>query len=93
MFTVSFYASETGQLQGAHLTHSNFIAGVAASRTLLTLSNGISSLDTIASAHSLSTSFGRAVAYTAIFEGSNFATLDSTKLFHIEDGGHMSFKF
>jgi long-chain acyl-CoA synthetase len=87
VFTVSFYASETGQLQGAHLTHANFTAGVAATRALLTVSNGISSLDTIASSHSLSTSFGRAIAYTAIFEGSSFATLDSTKLFHIEDGG------
>jgi long-chain acyl-CoA synthetase len=92
VFTVSFFASETGQLQGAHLTHVNFTAGVAAARALLPPSNGISSLDTIVSAHSLSTSFGRAIAYTGIFEGSSFATLDSTKLFPIKDGEHSAFK-
>jgi long-chain acyl-CoA synthetase len=91
VFTVSFYASENGLLQGAHLTHANFTAGIAAVRALLPLSNGIGSLDTIASAYSLSTSFGRVVAYTAIFEGSSFATLDSTKLFHIEDGEQSEF--
>jgi long-chain acyl-CoA synthetase len=84
VFTVSFFASETGQLQGAHLSHTNITAGVAAVRALMLSSNAISSLDTISSAHSLSTPFGRAVAYTAIFEGSSFATLESTKLFRIE---------
>jgi acyl-CoA synthetase (AMP-forming)/AMP-acid ligase II len=93
VFTVSFFASDTGQLQGAHLTHANITAGIAAIRAVLPLSKGIGSLDTIASAHSLSTSFGRAVAYTAILEGSSFATLDSTKLFHIEDGALISFYY
>jgi long-chain acyl-CoA synthetase len=82
---VSFFPSKTGQLQGAHLSHTNFTAGVAAIRALLPHSNGISSLDTIISAHPLSTPFGRAIAYTAIFEGSSFATLNSTELFHVEN--------
>jgi long-chain acyl-CoA synthetase len=37
------------------------------------------------SAHSLSTAFGRAVAYSAIFGQSSFATLDSTKLFTLKE--------
>lgn len=92
VFTVSFFTSEAGRLQGAHLTHANVTAGVTAIRALLPQSNAISSLDTIISAHSLGTSFGRAVAYTAIFEGSSFCTLNSTKLFTIEEGKHLTFK-
>ena len=84
VFTVSFF-SETGRLQGAHLTHANFTAGVAATRALLPLTNGISALDTIVSAHSLSSAYGRAIAYTALFEGSSFATLESTNLFHMKE--------
>ncbi|KAJ3559882.1 hypothetical protein NM688_g72 [Phlebia brevispora] len=80
VFSVSFYSTASGALRGAQLTHENITAGVAAVRTLLPPSGPISPLDTIASAHSLSTPFGRAVAYTAIFEGSNFATLASTKV-------------
>ncbi|KAH9930996.1 uncharacterized protein B0H18DRAFT_992194 [Fomitopsis serialis] len=68
------------QLEGTQLTHENLTAGVAATRNLLPLSSAISSLDTIVSASSLSTPYGRAVAYTAIYEGTSFATLDSTKL-------------
>jgi long-chain acyl-CoA synthetase len=93
VFTVSFYASETGQLQSAHLTHANFTAGVAAIRDLLPVSDDKPPLDAIVSAHSLSTSFGRAVAYTAVFEGASFATLDSTKLFHMEDGEYPTILF
>ena len=47
---------------------------------MLPLSGAISPLDTIVSAHSLSTAYGRAVAYTAIYEGTNFATLKSSQL-------------
>ena len=86
VFTVCFFSSETGQLQGAHLTHANFTAGVAATRALLPLTNRISALDTIVSAHSLSSAYGRVIAYTALFEGSSFATLESTNLFHMEGG-------
>jgi long-chain acyl-CoA synthetase len=84
VFTISFFASETGQMQGARLTHVNLTAGVSAVRALLPRSNGISSLNTVVSAHSLSTPFGRAVAYYAIFAESSFATLDSTQLFRAE---------
>lgn len=45
----------------------------------------ISTLDTVVSSHSLSTPYGRAVAYAALFEGASFATLPSTSIFH--DGG------
>ena len=78
--TVTFHTNAAGELQGTQLTHENFTAGVAATRNLVPLSNAISSLDTIVSAYSLSTSYGRAVAYTAIYEGTSFATLDSTRL-------------
>ena len=78
--TVTFHTNAAGELEGTQLTHENFTAGVAATRNLLPLSNAISSLDTIVSAFSLSTPYGRAVAYTAIYEGTSFATLDSTRL-------------
>lgn len=60
-------------------------AGVAAIRALLPPSHALSSLDTIVSAHNLGTAFGRAVAYSAIFEGTSFGTLESSKLFHVEE--------
>ncbi|KAF7796891.1 hypothetical protein EIP86_008076 [Pleurotus ostreatoroseus] len=85
VFSVSFYASSTGELRGAQLTHENVTAGVAAVRTLLPPSGTISPLDTIVSAHSLSTAYGRAVAYTAVFEGANFATFASSKI--LDDAG------
>lgn len=71
-------------MQGAHLTHANLTAGVSAMRALVPHSNGVPSLDTVVSAHSLSTAFGRAVAYYAIFTESSFVTLDSTQLFRAE---------
>ncbi|KII89018.1 hypothetical protein PLICRDRAFT_29438 [Plicaturopsis crispa FD-325 SS-3] len=83
VYTVSFFESESGQLQGTQLTHANLTAGVAATRALVPLSNAISSLDTIVSAHSLSTAFGRAVAYTALYEGTSFATTNTTKIFRV----------
>lgn len=85
VFTVSFFKSEPGHIQGAQFTHENMTAGVAATRALLPLSHALSSLDTIISAHSLSTPYGRAIAYTAIFEGTSFATLKSSKLYHVEE--------
>ncbi|KAH7916000.1 hypothetical protein BJ138DRAFT_763261 [Hygrophoropsis aurantiaca] len=83
--TVAFYELPTGELQGVQFSSENFTAGVTATRALFPPSNSLSSLDTIVSAHSLSTPFGRAVAYTALFEGTSFATLPSTKLFHVEE--------
>jgi long-chain acyl-CoA synthetase len=82
VFTVSFFKSDSGHLQATQLTHENLTAGVAAVRAVLPLSSAISPLDTIISSHSLSTSYGRAIAYTAVSEGTNFATLDSTKHYH-----------
>ncbi len=46
----------------------------------------MSPLDTILSAYPLSSPYGRAVAYTALFEGTSFVTVDSTKLIKPEGG-------
>lgn len=86
VFTVSFFEDNTGKLQAAQLTHQNLTAGVTATRALLPLSNPMSPLDTIVSAHSLSTTFGRSIAYTALHEGTSFATLASTKQYSGEGG-------
>ena len=86
MFSVSFYKTPSGQLRGAQLTHQNVTAGVAAIRALFPTSGALSSLDTIISSHSLSTPYGRAVAYTAIFEGASFATLASSKVIGVGEG-------
>ncbi|TFK42886.1 hypothetical protein BDQ12DRAFT_676954 [Crucibulum laeve] len=85
IFTVSFFEGEGGQLQSAQLTHENITAGVTATRSLLPLSHTPSPLDTILSTHSLSTPYGRAIAYTAIYEGTSFATQRSSELYHIDD--------
>lgn len=85
IFTVSFFSSETGHIQGVQLTHENITAGVAAIRSLVPLAQAISPVDTIVSAYSLSSAFGRAIAYTAIFEGCSFATFDSSRLLRAED--------
>ncbi len=73
-------------MQAAHFTHQNITAGVTAIRALLPPSTPLSALDTIVSAHSLSTAFGRSVAYTALYEGSSFATLESSKHFQLDLG-------
>jgi len=80
VFSVSFFTSQSGELQGAQLTHENLTAGVAAIRALVPLSGAMSQLDTLVSAFPLNTPYGRAVAYTALYEGANFATMDCTKL-------------
>ncbi|KAJ7694171.1 hypothetical protein B0H17DRAFT_1058042 [Mycena rosella] len=85
IFTVSFFASESGHIQGAQLTHENLTAGVAAVRAMLPISHAFSQLDTVVSAHSMGTAYGRAIAYTALFEGTSFATLESSKLFHADE--------
>ena len=63
------------------LTQQNLTAGVAATRSLLPVSSPLTPLDTIASAFSLSTPYGRTIAYTAVYEGTSFATLDSARTF------------
>ncbi|KAF8892593.1 hypothetical protein BD779DRAFT_1436906 [Infundibulicybe gibba] len=85
VFTVSSFASSDGSLQQVQFTHEHLTAGVAATRALLPLSHALSPLDTIVSAHPLSTAYGRAIAYTAIFEGTSFATVDSSKLFYVDE--------
>ncbi|KAG6813620.1 hypothetical protein H0H92_009237 [Tricholoma furcatifolium] len=82
VFTVSYFESASGHVQGVQLTHENITAGVAATRALFPLAHSLSALDTLVSGHSLSTAFGRAIAYTAIFEGTSFATLASSKVYH-----------
>jgi long-chain acyl-CoA synthetase len=73
-------------MQAAHFTHQNITAGVTAIRALLPPASHLSALDTIISAHSLSTAFGRSVAYTALYEGTSFATLESSRLFQLDLG-------
>lgn len=85
VFTVSFYQDPQGEIQAAQLTHLNITAGVTATRSLLPLSTPMSALDTLVSAHSLSTAFGRTIAYTALYEGTSFATLSSTTLYKTDD--------
>ncbi|KAK2460525.1 hypothetical protein APHAL10511_006995 [Amanita phalloides] len=75
-FSVSF-EELSGELQATKFTHENVTAGVAATRALLPASNALSALDTVVSAYSLNTVYGRVVAYTAIYEGTSFATLST----------------
>jgi long-chain acyl-CoA synthetase len=60
-------------------------AGVAAVRALVPPQNPLTALDTVVSAHSLSTAYGRTIAYTALHEGASFGTLDGTKLYKADD--------
>ncbi|KIY51047.1 acetyl-CoA synthetase-like protein [Fistulina hepatica ATCC 64428] len=86
VFSVSFYSNgQEDKYQGVQLMHQNITAGVAAVRGLLPPSIAFSPLDTIVSSHSLGTPFGRAIAYTAIYDGASFATLDSSKSVISED--------
>ncbi|KAF9476592.1 hypothetical protein BDN70DRAFT_882203 [Pholiota conissans] len=83
VFTMVVYESE-GQVHGAQFTHENMTAGVAAVRALFP-TNVLSPLDTILSTHPMSTAYGRAVAYAAIYEGTSFATLPSSELYHVDE--------
>ncbi|KAK1232980.1 hypothetical protein PQX77_003894 [Marasmius sp. AFHP31] len=85
VFSISFFPNSSGELQAAQFTHENFTAGVAATRSLLPMAHSLTSLDTIASSHPLSTAYGRAIAYTAIFEGTSFATFESSKLYRTDE--------
>lgn len=86
VFTVSFYRDADDQVRAVHLTHQNITAGVTAIRALLPPNAPLSALDTIISAHSLSTAFGRTIAYTALYDGTSFATLESSKVFELGNG-------
>ncbi|KAF8160591.1 hypothetical protein BJ912DRAFT_1150914 [Pholiota molesta] len=83
VFTMAVYESG-GQIHGAQFTHENMTAGVAAVRALFP-TNPLSSLDTVLSTHSMSTPYGRAIAYTAIYEGTSFASLPSSELYHADE--------
>ncbi|CAA7267615.1 unnamed protein product [Cyclocybe aegerita] len=85
VFTISFYEDAAGHVQGAQLTHENITAGVAAVRALFPVSHALSSLDTIASAQSMNTAYGRAIAYTAIYEGTSFASIASSEIYHKDE--------
>ncbi|KAF5391337.1 hypothetical protein D9757_002044 [Collybiopsis confluens] len=85
VFTVSYFSDSNGQIQGTQLTHQNLTSGVAGVHSLFPVSALLSSLDTIVSSHSLGSAYGRAIAYTAIFEGASFATCESSKLFRSDD--------
>lgn len=86
VFTVSFYLTPGRDLRGAQLTHENVTAGVTAIRAIFPTSGAMSPMDTVVSAHSLSTAFGRAVAYTALYEGSNFASTSSARITNTAKG-------
>jgi len=68
-------------IQGTQITHANITAGVAAIHALLPAATTFTPLDTIVSAYSLSTTFGRTIAYTALYEGASFATLASSAVY------------
>lgn len=86
MFSVSFFKDADGKIQGTQLTHQNITAGVTATKALVPPNNPLTALDTVVSAHSLSTAYGRSIAYTALLEGANFGTLLSSKLYQAEGG-------
>ncbi|KAF9514878.1 hypothetical protein BS47DRAFT_1392137 [Hydnum rufescens UP504] len=80
LFSTTFYDEHNEIPIGVQLTHQNLTAGPAAVRQFFTLTTPLSSSSTVLSAFPLSTPFGRAIAYYALFEGCNFATLNSTSL-------------
>ncbi|KAF8507259.1 hypothetical protein JB92DRAFT_2961403 [Gautieria morchelliformis] len=75
VFSVSFFADIDGELRGAQLTHANVTAGVTASRLLFPLTEPISPSDTLLSVFSITSAFGRSLAYTALHDGANFISL------------------
>lgn len=84
-YTVSFFETPSGEMRCVQLSHENFTSGVTAIKALFPAAINISTLDTIVSSHSLSTPYGRAIAYAALFEGASFATLPSTGVFRDGD--------
>jgi len=80
VFSTSFYDEVDGVPLGVRLTHQNLTAGPTAIRQFFTLTAPLGPNSTIYSAFPLASPFGRAIAYTALFEGCNFATLNSTSV-------------
>lgn len=82
VFTIAF--SKTPNKVGTRaveFTQQNLTSGIAAIRSLLPVSSPFTPLDTVVSAFSLSTPYGRTIAYAAVYEGTSLATLDSTRIF------------
>ncbi|KAG2041944.1 hypothetical protein BDR03DRAFT_890760 [Suillus americanus] len=84
-YTVSFFETPSGEMRCVQLSHENFTSGVTAIKALFPAAINLSTLDTIVSSHSLSTPYGRAIAYAALFEGASFATLPSTSVYRDGD--------
>jgi len=80
LFSTTYYAMTEEVPAGVHITHMNLTSGPTAIRQFFTLTTPLSPASTVLSAFPLATPFGRAIAYTALLEGSNFATFDSTSL-------------
>ncbi|KAH7889750.1 hypothetical protein F5I97DRAFT_1802529 [Phlebopus sp. FC_14] len=80
-YTICFFETPTGEIRAARFTHENFTSGVTAIRSMFPPSIALSTLDTITSGHSLSTPYGRTIAYAALHECTSFATLDSARPF------------
>ena len=72
------------------MTHENITAGVTAIRGLFPASHAISALDTITSAHSMSSAYGRAIVYTAVFEGTSFASIPGSEVYVEDETRRMS---
>ncbi|KAF9653146.1 acetyl-CoA synthetase-like protein [Thelephora ganbajun] len=87
VFTIAFSKTPSGTgFQAVQFTQQNLTAGVAATRSLLPVSSPFTPLDTIVSAFSLSTPYGRTIAYTAVYEGTCLATLNSAQIFTGNEG-------
>ncbi|KZT59819.1 acetyl-CoA synthetase-like protein [Calocera cornea HHB12733] len=82
VISVTFYGNAAdGRPIGAEITHQNLTAGVTAVMNLFASGKSITATDTIISAFSLASPFGRAVAYAAVYNGAAFATVPSTALY------------
>ena len=91
VFTIAFSKTPSGaDFQAAEFTQQNLTAGVATTRSLLPVSSPLTPLDTIVSAFSLSTPYGRTIAYTAVYEGTSFATLNSARMFTGNESGEVA---
>jgi len=86
LFSTTYHGMKNEVPTGVHITHMNLTSGPTAIRQFFTLTTPLSPASTILSAFPLATPFGRAIAYTALLEGSNFATLDSTSLLQSANG-------
>lgn len=80
-YTLAFFEAPSGRMQAVRFTHENMTSGVAAIRALFPPSMALTGVDTIVSNHSLSTPYGRAIAYSALYENASFVTIDSTRLY------------